>query len=977
MISKIKAAYRIYKDTNKVKLFTTIRTIKNEYGFYGLKTAILNKLNGRPYLSGVNGTSGLSYLFDFNKIGNEIFEKQQNEITAEEAKIKIDGMKKKPLISIIMPIYNPSMKFLEKAVKSLQAQFYENWELCAVDDGSRDCALIEKITLNDRRAFLARLDKNGGISTASNLSLEMAHGEFIALMDQDDEITPDALFWFANEINNYPDTDFIYSDECKIGTSFANDRTDFYFKPDWSPALLINHMYTGHLTMYRTALVKKVGGFRSEFDFSQDYDLALRISDMTKNIRHIERVLYFWRMHPSSGAGGGKEFARKSNLMALGDWFKRQGLNAMIEKKPVANYGSIVMEINPKVSFIIPTDSFENLRQCVDGLIMNTSYKNVEIIPVTNSKVACEILNEYPYMNCLKVCLYDNFFNFSDKCNEGAKMANGDILVFYNDDVTPRTIDWVERLIEVLFHDKVGGVSPMMVYENGTIQYAGMTTGVPGIIGTTFNGLDFETANTGAFNHLLVRDVSVLCGACIFIKKQIFDEISGFNAVNTPSGHSDLDLSLNLLEKGYRCVYTPYAVMTHLGNHSWTAKNKADKADIYCLKRWGQYIGRDPYFTASMKKMFYMDFTYPYEIHSSDNMVVPTGSTSKDILFVTHELSRTGAPSVLKDMVKILLDEGNFPVVLSPVDGSLRQEFLDMGVTVIIDESFIHGHWMFERFARNFDLVVINTLICAKAVELLKNSLPPILWWIHEGEYALKHCQHILPCKLGKKVKIYTVSDYATDILKNAGIKYKCDKFTWGVPNIENRPPIHNGDDKVVFVIVGSLEKRKGQDIVIQAIEKLDAKYISRAEFIFAGNSLDKKMYELILESAEKFQYVSYLGILTREEIFKLYGKATCVIIASRDEPLSVVAIEAMVFSKTVICSDRTGITQYITNGHDGLVFPSEDAEELAQKIKFIIDHPEIVLRMGQSARKIYEKNFTMTHYRENVNRIMKTMEEI
>jgi len=918
-----------------------------------------------------------SCLFDFNKTGNEILKKQQDELTIEQAKSRIDSMGMKPLISVIMPLYNPPVQFLEKAIESLQEQFYENWELCAVDDGSLDkrgCALIEKIAQSDKRISLYKMQENKGISYASNRALEMANGEFVALVDQDDEITPDAFFWFVDEINEYHNADFIYSDECSVNSE-VHELKDFYFKPDWSPALLINHMYTGHLTMYRTELVRKIGGFRSEYDFSQDYDLALRMAEVAQNIRHVERVLYFWRIHPISAAGGGKPFARISNLLALKDYYKRQGMHPIIEKQPYSNYGSLIMETNPKISIIIPSDSLERLEVSIDGLLTKTSYKNIEIIPVTNSMTANSVLREHPYVDCIKMCFYDKIFNFSDKCNEGAKMASGDILVFYNDDVIPRSMDWIERQIEMLYHSNVGGVSPMMVYENNTIQYAGMATGLPGIIGTVFNGVNFESAGSNPFNHLLIRDVSVLSGACLFIKKRIFDEIGGFDAINTPNGHSDLDLSLKLLERGYRCVYTPHAVMTHIGNHSWGARNSADKADIYCIKKWGQYIGKDPYFTASMKKMFYRDFTYQYEIYSPDNLIVPNKSTSKDILFVTHELSLTGAPLILKDMVQIVLDEGNFPVVLSPLDGILKQEFLDMGVTVILDESFVHNHWMFERFARNFDLVVANTMGCANVVCLLKNSLPPVLWWVHEGEYALEHFRSILPDELGEKTKMYASSNYTINVLKNANMKYECSKLFYGMPDTEANP-LNNGikDYKFLFVIVGSVEKRKGQDIVVQAIERLNEGYKAKAEFVFIGNPIDEEIHDLVLGAIKRDNCISYLPPMPKTELANLYRKAICVIIASRDDPLPLVAIESMIHSKILICSDKTGFGEYVTDGQDVMIFSNENAVELAEKIKYVIDNREVSLNIGNEARKVYERHFTMECYRASVNKIVREM---
>jgi len=350
------------------------------------------------------------------------------------------------------------------------------------------------------------------------------------------------------------------------------------------------------LTVYRTSLVRQVGGFRSKYDFSQDYDLALRMSDATKNIRHIERVLYFWRAIPASAASGAKEYARISNMSAVLDWYSRHNLNPVMEKRDSSNYGSLLMETNPKVSIIIPSDSFGNLMTCFQGLLCDTSYKNIELIPVTNGETATAIQAELQYIDQQNVCCYDKVYNYSDKCNCGAAVATGEILIFLNDDVVPYCKDWVERLIEILCYPDVGGVSPLLLHTDETIQYAGIITGTPGFVETSFYNVPNTAPVPNVFRHVLLRDVSVLSSACLAMYKRVFNEINGFDAVNTPMMHSNTDLSLRLLEKGYHCVYTPHSVLTQVGYHSWENSEEVDKADIYCLKRWGKFFEKDPFF---------------------------------------------------------------------------------------------------------------------------------------------------------------------------------------------------------------------------------------------------------------------------------------------------------------------------------------------------------------------------------------------
>ena len=772
IIAKVKKAIKM----DKRKAFSTAKTLIRQYGIKNLMRAIYNKATGRPLLLNIDSSicSNVVTPSEMKAAGNLILRRQQAELSKEEMISQINGYEMGPLLSVITPLYNSPVKWLRKAVESLQSQVYENWELCAVDDGSKDrrcITLIQEMMQTDSRIRLVCQQQNGGISSASNVSLEMARGEYVVLMDHDDELPADAFFWFVKEINEHPEADFIYSDECKVSTDEKSNREyfDFYLKPDWSPFLLINHMYTGHLTVYRTSLVRQVGGFRSKYDFSQDYDLALRVSDATKNIRHIERVLYFWRAIPASAASGAKEYARISNMSAVLDWYSRHNLKPVMEKRVSSNYGSLRMETNPEVSIIIPSDSFSNLMTCLQGLLCDTSYKNIELIPVTNGQTAAAIQAELQYIEQLNICCYDKVYNYSDKCNCGAAVATGEILIFLNDDVVPYSKDWVERLIEILCYPDVGGVSPLLLHTNETVQYAGMITGTLGFAEAAFYNVPNAAPVSNVFRHVLLRDVSVLSSACVAMYKRVFQEINGFDAVNTPTIHSNADLSFRLIERGYHCAYTPHSILTQVGNHSWENKTEADKADIYCLKRWGKFFEKDPFFTNSMREMFYKDLRFRHEVHSPKQLIGAQRDGSKDILLIVPALTQSGISAELMKIVALTLENGNFPVISAIQDGPLKQDFLEMGVTVIIDDSVRQGHPSFERFARNFDLVIAISAASYDAVSLLRNSLPPVMWWVHEGASALSMMGADLPRKVGENAQVFSALNGMTAALTNAG----------------------------------------------------------------------------------------------------------------------------------------------------------------------------------------------------------------
>lgn len=965
----------------EVLLKKAVKLIKN-FGLRGLFIGLNNKLHGRPLMT--NLEFGGKYLNfhssdEYNQRGIVILNNQQSEVSRQEQIEVINHFEYKPKISIIMPIYNAPIKWLNAAINSIREQSYSNWELCVVDDGSKDLrgdAFIKRIQQDDRRISYRHIPENKGVSEASNIAIAMSNGEYIALMNQGDMLTSDALFWVVKEINSFPNVDMIYSDECKTMNTIQPTHCDFYFKPDWSPELLINHMYVGHLSVYRASLIKKIGGFRKEFDFSQDYDLALRVTERTNQIRHIERVLYYWRKLPTSGASGGKKFARISNVSALRDAFYRRGLDVHVSIKPYGNDVCVNMKTNPLVSIIIPSDNKKNIEKCVEGLTgESTSYKNIEIIPVTNSMIANELETSFCYIDNLKICKYDKQYNFSDKCNVGAKIASGEYLVIYNDDVYPRSIDWIERLLEVLQYDGVGAASPLMLYEDDTIQYAGMVCNVPGQVGTSFNGFPYDITEQSPFTHFLIRDVSILSGACTILKRNLFFDIGGFDALNTPTGHSDVDLSFKILNSGLRCVYTPYSVLTHVGNHSWKEMSKQDKSQIFCLKKWGKYISRDPYFTNSMKKAYYYDFPFEYNTYYPEKIKNAEARDAKDILFISHELTLTGAPILMMDAVSLTIKNGDFPVVICPIDGPLRKKYSEMGVTVIVDESIIKEPQLFYNFAKDFDLVVVNTLVCTEAIEALSYRIPPVIWWIHDGVEVIQNVRNKLPKEIGKNIRIYCASEYSQRLLEEFGEGYSSEIFRCGVDDFatEGTSDFSQGE-KIVFLTIGSLEERKGQDILLQAIDLLPTEYRDKALFYIIGNPLQDKVLNLLEEYSKKYSCIRCMPPIQRQELLNMYPTSICSIIPSRDEPTSMIAIESMMYSRAVIASDKTGISEFLENGENGLIFPTENVEELAHKIMYVIDNVDEVIMMGKKARKVYEKNYMMTTFTQRFNEITRNI---
>lgn len=909
----------------------------------------------------------------FEDVARQIYARQQAELTPREIFGFIKNFEQRPLISVIMPVYKTPVQWLSRAIESLQEQFYDNWELCAVDDCSPTAdqrEILEHYATNDPRVRYRVLEKNSGIAAASNAALEMAQGGFIALLDHDDELPGDALFWIVDAINKNPGVDFIYTDECKIDDTSERQLSHFVFKPDWSPEILFNSMLTGHLTVYKKDAVDALGGFRSPYDFSQDYDLALRMAEVAKKIVHVERVLYLWRSIPGSAASGGKDFARESNIAALDDALARRGIQGNAIPLSYANYVNVAVPKAVKVSIVIPSDSFKNLKLALNAILKKTDYPNYEVVVVCNGPLAEQLEGEFRNSPGIVFLPYDKKYNFSDKCNEGARAATGEIVVFYNDDVFPAQPDWIEKLIEYLSVPGVGGVSPKLLHEDETIQYAGMISGTPGLCGTAYNNIPREANDSFLSMHKYVRNVSILSGACCALRAEVFWRIGGFDAVNTPDGHSDMDLSYKLIEAGYRCVYTPYAVLYHIGNHSWGAKSVKYKADIYMLKRWGAYVSKDPNFTDSMKKVLYRDFRFDYRIFAS-HVDANATYTGPDVLFLSHELSLTGAPRMLLCAAVAVLRSGGFPVVVAPEDGPMRKELEQAGVVVIVDQSLAERHPLFERFARNFDVVVVNTMALRNVVrqlELIEDL--DVVWWLHEG----RTLEATLEAETGidrTRVRLLCVSEYARSYLPTG---FRADVLYNGIPDrsgdIQQKPLA----DRCTFVLAGTLEKRKGQDLFVDAILRLPEDVRVSCRFLMTGTLGEPNLqfWSSVCERMEAAPEIEYLGLLDHRELLELVAGADAVVCCSRDEAFSLTVVEGAMLAKPSIINPNVGIAEVLAHDKSCLVFEAEDAASLAEQLLAVFQDRARMRDIGFQARKVYEEKFTVDRFSEEFLRLMR-----
>ena len=532
-----------------------------------------------------------------------------------------------PLISVVMPTYNPNPGWLREAIESVRAQIYPNWELCIADDASPSAevrAILKSYSESDPRIKVVFRPQNGHISAASNSALELVSGPWVALMDHDDLLPADALFWVADCIAANPGVQLIYSDEDKADES--GFRFGPYFKPDWNVDLFRSQNMFSHLGVLSTELMRSVGGFRVGMEGSQDWDLVLRCIERVdaRQIRHIPRVLYHWRVHSESTARSmsAKPYAALAGERALNEHFQRTGVRATAEH---LDFGYRVRyalpDVLPLVSVIIPTrNALQLTRQCVESILSRTTYSNYEIIIVDNGSDDPATLAWFKQIAAekpnVRVLRDDRDFNYSALNNGAVPSANGELLALVNNDIEVITPDWLSEMVSLAVQPGVGAVGARLWYPNRTLQHAGVILGIGGIAAHAHRGMPVGREGY-AGRAALIQSFSAVTAACLVIRKQHYLAVGGLDEVNLRESFNDIDFCLRLREAGLRNVWTPYAELFHYESAT-RSKNMSPKRQAqfqeesaYMHKRWGDLLQNDPAYSPNLM-LAREDFSYAW-----------------------------------------------------------------------------------------------------------------------------------------------------------------------------------------------------------------------------------------------------------------------------------------------------------------------------------------------------------------------------
>jgi GT2 family glycosyltransferase len=511
-------------------------------------------------------------------------------------------------ISLILPVYQPPERWLERAIESVRAQLYPLWELCIADDASRAPyvrRILERAAAADTRIKVVFREANGHISAASNSALALATGEFIALLDHDDELVEEALYAIASAAQG---ADLIYSDEDKI----AEDGTlsDPFFKPDWNPDLLLSQNYLGHLVAMRRSLVDELGGFRAGFEGSQDYDLLLRATARTDRIRHLPFPLYHWRSIAGSAArdASAKSYASDAAVCALQDHLRGRGV---VEKANLPTTYRIrwpIEEPAPLVTLIIPTrDGRQILETCVESIQKKTAYANLEVLIVDNQSRSAETLEYFAAVErrgVARVLRYDAPFNFAAINNFAARHARGTVLGLLNNDLEVVDGGWLEEMVSQAIRPEIGAVGARLLYPDGTVQHGGIVLGVGGVAGHAHKYLPGDAA--GYFSRAqVVHDVSAVTAACLVVRKETFEHVGGLDETLAVA-FNDVDFCLRIGQRGLRNLWTPFATLIHHESKSRGQEDSPAKRARFAgetrrmVERWGNALLVDPAYNPNL-----------------------------------------------------------------------------------------------------------------------------------------------------------------------------------------------------------------------------------------------------------------------------------------------------------------------------------------------------------------------------------------
>ena len=931
----------------------------------------------------------------------------------------------RPLISIIMPVYNVEPIWLKAAVDSVIEQIYTNWELCIADDASTNKETLELLRTyeNHDRIRVVFKTQNGHICAASNSAADMAEGEFVAFMDNDDVLAPNALFEIVRILQDDPGVDLVYSDENKIDEN--DKRYDPQFKPDWSPELLLSYNYVNHFTCIRRKLFESVGRFRIGYEGAQDYDLILRVIENTNKIKHISKVLYHWRAIKGSTAlePRDKPIMHTSALKALKDHLKRKGLDAAIYQPEFAK--SMGLPINqldwpdngPSVAIIIPTyNQHKLLRKCIESISDLTTYTNYEVVVVDNDSDDRDTLDYLDYLENtanrgirIRVECVGNEgqpFSFSRINNCAVERVDTEYVLFLNNDIEVLEPRWLSRLAGYLGVSGVGVTGARLLYPNRTIQHAGVVMGMNDGIIPDHAFLNHPKGDTSYyFMAEVARNCSAVTGACLMTRRSDFIGMGGFNEGDFKVTLQDVDYCLHLAQKGLRTVYVAGAELIHHGSmsrqvedHSGESprsrKTEDDPRELAGLRKT-YVMDNDPYYNPNLSRI------HSFAPDSRCGMVDYCQFLKEPLKLVifTHDLELKGAPKAMYDIAVGLQTGSGRRIVskmVSPVPGRFQSLCDRAGIECqVIDQNVqnVCTGWMsrldYDKTIKKVqefleiekpDVLITSTVFGFYVVCAALQQDLPVIWVISES-YAPTELEgyindFVWPEFVGSFARAYRVafcsaatrdcyelfnSQNNFQVIHNSLDQAAMDRFIRDVSKEEARQYLGFPPNKKVLLMVGTVCERKGQDTIVKAAAILNGK---RDDFCFylvgASMNMDDVYLQNIYKEVDDNNLSDMIKIIPEtEEVYWYYRASDIYVFTSHMECHPLSIIEAMAFGLPIITTPCYGVKEQVRDVN-GLFFRESNPDDLAVLVNRLIDDEAERKYLGKNSRGIFE--YEQTH---------------
>lgn len=888
--------------------------------------------------------------------------------------------------SIIMPIYNPPLKFLEKAIESVQRQLYKNYEICIVDDASNNTFVkpfLKNLAKKYTNIKLYFNEKNQHISQSTNKAVTFATGEYLVFLDQDDELEPDALSELVLYINKNKDVEIIYSDDDKIdvnGKKFAPQ-----FKPDYSPEYLLSFMYCGHLKCVKKDLYEIVGGFRKGYEGSQDYDFFLRATEKSKYVGHIPRILYHWRVIPGSTATSGneKDYSFEAGIKAVQETLQRRKVIGNVYQPDWAiKNGNGIYAIDfpdngKSVGIIIPTkNGYDLLKRCIDSL-KKTTYQNYTIYIIDNNSddsKTIKYLNSLEECNIIKIKSPNDKFNFSYINNEAVKYVKEDLLLFLNNDTEVINPKWLSQMVGYMQFDGVGSVGARLLFPDNRIQHAGILHNISHGFPMTSGRLlpDWEWGYLAS--TVTSKNFVAVTAACMLTSKELFKKLGGFDEKSFAVAFNDCDYGYRLYNAGYRNVLAPEAKLYHYEGSTRGHGDKPIEEANYIIKyaNWS-----DPYYNRNLSLN-----CSDYSIASKT--VVLHNIPKFRLLIVTNNLNREIISNSLFRLVKSLKKNSIIePVIVSHKDGSLLELYKNENIEVHIINDFnlfnldnqeeidifLQKQLQFIRLLK-IDVIYGNNIESCWAIHCAKLLNIPSVWNIRESEKPFSNhnekIENIMLQVINYPYKVIFESDAIKKLYErlnsqnnfitiyNGFDKILAKQEIDGLSKIKVRNELGINKKELVILSFGTLCEEKCQIDIIKAIKKLDINYIEKIKVYIVLDSesiLYMQKINKLIEELPKIKKDKIVVINKTTNVYKYFMVSDIFVCNSRVEGSLKIVQKAMYHKLAIITTPTFGIDEQVKENISALYYSSTNIDKLTIHIKNLIDDEELRNRISENAK--------------------------